>query len=125
MIGRRPKRSDSEPSIGENRNCISAQAVPNTPYTIAARAVLPPMKSSTSFGSTGMMMPIANMSSRTVTKTNAKAARRGPGAVGSVMGAQLATFQVNATWWLSTIRRAASSVGVKPDIERHSRIRCD
>src|ERR1044072_8201843 len=52
---------------------------------IAARAVSPPMKSSTSFGSTGMMMPIANMSSRTVTKTNAKAARRGPGAVGSVM----------------------------------------
>jgi hypothetical protein len=35
------------------------------------------MKSSTSFGSTGMMMPIANMSSRTVTKTKAKAARRG------------------------------------------------
>ena len=45
--------------------------------------------------------------------------------VGSIMGAQLATFQVNATWRLSTIRRAASSVGVKPDIERHSRIRCD
>ena len=46
-------------------------------------------------------------------------------AVGSVMGAQLATFQMSGTWSLSPMRRAASSVGVKPDIDRHSRIRCD
>src|SRR6185436_16452919 len=50
------------------------------------------MKSSTSRGSTGMMIPIANMSSMTVTKTNANAARRGPWVVGSVMGAQPAAF---------------------------------
>ena len=37
ITGRRPKRSDSAPSIGENRNCISAQAVPKMPSISAAR----------------------------------------------------------------------------------------
>ena len=41
----------------QKRNCISAQAVPKTPKISAARAVSPPQKRSTSFGSTGMMMP--------------------------------------------------------------------
>src|SRR5215470_17917124 len=43
----------------------------------APSAASPPTKSTTSFGSTGMMMPIASMSSSTVTNTKAKAARRG------------------------------------------------
>src|SRR6266566_6828242 len=42
----------------------------------APSAASPPTKSTTSLGSTGMMMPIASMSSSTVTKTKAKAARR-------------------------------------------------
>src|SRR5271170_3814507 len=37
-------------------NCISAHAVPNRPYICAARAALPPTKSCTSMGSTGMIM---------------------------------------------------------------------
>ena len=75
---RRPKRSESEPRMGEHRNCISAHAVPNMPYTLAARAVSPPMNCSTSRGSTGMMSPIASTSISTVTKMNATVARRGP-----------------------------------------------
>src|SRR6267154_6330047 len=43
----------------------------------APSAASPPTKSTTSFGSTGMMMPIASMSSSTVTNMKAKAARRG------------------------------------------------
>ena len=30
-FGRRPKRSESAPSSGENRNCINAQTVPKMP----------------------------------------------------------------------------------------------
>src|SRR5262245_5557424 len=77
MTRRRPNRSDRAPSSGENRNCISAQAVPNTPKIPAARAVSPPTKRSTSFGSTGMIIPSASTSSRIVTKMKATAARRG------------------------------------------------
>jgi len=36
---------ESEPCTGEKMNCMSAQAVPNTPYISAACAALPPMKS--------------------------------------------------------------------------------
>jgi hypothetical protein len=66
MTGRRPKRSESAPSTGENRSCISAHAVPKTPNTSAARAVSPPRKSSTSFGSTGTISPNASQSSTAV-----------------------------------------------------------
>jgi hypothetical protein len=31
MMRRRPKRSDSDPSTGENRNCIAAYTVPKMP----------------------------------------------------------------------------------------------
>jgi hypothetical protein len=86
-MGFRPKRSDSMPCIGENTNCISAQAVPNSPSTPAPRAVSPPTKSTTSFGSTGRTMPNASMSSSTVMNTNTKAAlRTGAMALDSFMG---------------------------------------
>src|SRR6185295_5707583 len=49
---------------------------------MAAWAVSPERNSSTSFGSTGMMMPKDSMSSRTVMRMNSTAARRGVGAVG-------------------------------------------
>jgi hypothetical protein len=77
ITGRRPKRSEAAPSIGEKKNCISAQTVPKMPKISAARAVSPPRKRSTSFGSTGMIMPSASMSSAMVTKMKASAARRG------------------------------------------------
>src|SRR4029077_10506236 len=44
---------------------------------MAAWAVSPERNSSTSFGSTGMMMPKDSMSSRTVMRMNSTAARRG------------------------------------------------
>src|SRR4030095_11786899 len=43
----------------------------------AALAVSPPSNETTSFGSTGTIMPSASMSRTTVTKTNASAALRG------------------------------------------------
>src|SRR5215831_8512521 len=43
----------------------------------APSAASPPTKSTTSFGNTGMMMPIASMSSTMVTNMKANAARRG------------------------------------------------
>src|SRR6266540_1715739 len=56
ITGLRPKRSESAPSTGEKINCISAQTVPNSPKISAARAVSPPRKPSTSFGTTVMKM---------------------------------------------------------------------
>ena len=65
---------------------MTAQDVPNTPITSAARAVLPPSNCSMSFGSTGMIIPSASMSSMTVMKMNVTAARDGAaGAEGSDM----------------------------------------
>ena len=73
---RRPKLSDSVPCSGENKNCINAHAVPNTPNILAASCVSPPTKSTTSFGSTGMTMPMASMSRKMVAKMKTKAASR-------------------------------------------------
>ncbi len=77
ITGRRPKRSDSAPWIGEKMNWVIANTVLSTPTHQAARAVPPPISCSTRCGSTGMMMPKASMSSSTVTKMKASAARRG------------------------------------------------
>ncbi len=77
MIGRRPNRSDSAPRVGENRNWPSAQTVPNRPTISAARTVSLSRNERIRRGSTGMIMPSASMSSITVTKTKATAARRG------------------------------------------------
>jgi hypothetical protein len=49
--------------------------VPNSPRISAERGASPPRKSTTSRGSTGMMMPSASMSSSTVMKMNPNAAR--------------------------------------------------
>ena len=78
--GRRPKRSDSAPSTGENTNCISAQAVPKKPKISAARGVSPPSMLSISLGSTGMTMPSAMTSSSTMAKMKASAALGGAAA---------------------------------------------
>src|SRR5262249_50873143 len=67
---------ESAPSTGENINCISAQTVPNSPKISAASAVSPPRKPSTSFGSTGMMIPNARTSTTTVMKMKTSAAPR-------------------------------------------------
>src|SRR5580704_12155404 len=80
MTGLRPKRSESAPCRGENTNCISAHTVPKMSSMSAARTVSLPRKFSTKRGSTGMITPIASMSSSTVTKTKANAACRCDGA---------------------------------------------
>ena len=67
--------------IGEQKNCISAHTVANTPNISAARAVSPCRKSWMRRGRIGMMIPIASTSRTTVMKMNAMAAwRRGAGA---------------------------------------------
>src|SRR5438552_4741049 len=76
--GRRPKRSDNAPSNGANRNCISAQVVPNRPKISAPLAGSPPTKLTTSPGSTGIMMPDPRVCKRTVGKMNARAALLAP-----------------------------------------------
>jgi hypothetical protein len=81
--GRPPNRSDNAPWIGEQKNCMKAQAVPINPWRTAACAVSPEKNSSTSFGSTGMMMPSDNMSRNTVTRMKSAAARRAGAADGS------------------------------------------
>ena len=75
MTGRRPKRSESAPSSGENRTCIKPQTVANTPKISAAPAVSPSMKPSTMPGSTGIITPSASTSSVTVQKMKASARR--------------------------------------------------
>jgi len=40
-MGRRPSLSDSEPRMGEKKNCMSAKMVPNQPRKSAVRTALP------------------------------------------------------------------------------------
>jgi hypothetical protein len=63
--------------IGEATNCISAHSATKTPLIQPASA-LEPVNSSTRAGKTGMMMPIATMSSSAVTRMKAMAALRRP-----------------------------------------------
>ena len=87
ITGRRPKRSESAPRIGEAKNCISAHTVPNSPVHLgpacAVSAAL--AKLTTSRGSTGMMIPNASMSSATVMKMKRTVARRAWGWLASGM----------------------------------------
>jgi len=62
--------------MGAKKNCSTANSVPKMPTQIAAFSVLP-VKCSISYGSTGMMMPMASTSSMMVTKMKTSAARRG------------------------------------------------
>ena len=73
ITGRRPYWSDSEPMIGEATNCMPAHSATKTPLIQPALAS-EPANSSISGGSTGMMMPIAMMSSSAVTRMKAMAA---------------------------------------------------
>src|SRR5215469_2666946 len=76
MIGRLPKRSDKTPSQGENKNCISAKTTANRALHFAAPVISPPRKSRISLGRTGIIKPIARMSSVTVTRMKMTAAGR-------------------------------------------------
>ena len=71
-------------------NCITAQAVPNSPKIRAAVAVSLSTKLSTSFGRIGRIRPSANMSSRMVTKMKAAAPVRTGGISASARGRRLA-----------------------------------
>src|SRR6266850_6234026 len=68
MTGRRPKRSDKTPRTGEKTNCMIAKTNANQPLHHAVPVISPPRKSKISFGKTGMINPIARMSSVTVTR---------------------------------------------------------
>src|SRR5262245_15270100 len=63
---------------------------------MAAWAVSPEKNSSTSFGSTGMMMPNDSMSSMTVTRMKSTAARRGVEAIGRSLMAD-ASYQADTS----------------------------
>src|SRR4051812_17670005 len=76
-MGRLPTRSDKTPSTGENKNCISAQAVLKMPRVLDALDASPPRKFRISFGKTGAIRPNASMSSVTVMKIKVTAALRG------------------------------------------------
>src|SRR5215813_10841097 len=76
MIGRLPNRSDKTPSHGENKNCISAKTTAKRALHFAASVISPPRKSRMSLGKTGMIKPIARMSSVTVTRMKMTAAGR-------------------------------------------------
>src|SRR5207302_6937932 len=76
MIGRLPNRSDKTPSQGEKRNCISAKTTANRALHFAAFVISPPRKSRISLGKTGIIKPIARMSSVTVTRIKMTAAGR-------------------------------------------------
>src|SRR6266508_2208335 len=76
MIGRLPNRSDKTPSQGEQKNCSSAKTTANRALHFAASVISPPRKSRISFGKTGMIKPIAKMSSVTVTRMKMTAAGR-------------------------------------------------
>jgi len=86
ITGRRPKWSDSAPWIGEQKNCITMKAVANSPCHNVACAMSPPANDFSSCGSTGMIIPNARMSSSTVKKMKASAARRTGGAGASTRG---------------------------------------
>src|SRR6266496_3394010 len=76
MIGRLPNRSDKTPSKGEQKNCMSAKTTANRALHFAASVISPPRKSRMSLGKTGMIKPIARMSSVTVTRMKMTAAGR-------------------------------------------------
>src|SRR6516225_11554921 len=76
MIGRLPNRSDKTPSQGEKKNCISAKTTAKRALHFAALVISPARKSRMSLGKTGMIKPIARMSSVTVTRMKMTAAGR-------------------------------------------------
>ena len=78
--GRRPKRSESAPRIGEPKKLAMPKAKVTAPYQNAC-SVCEPVKLPTSAGSTGMIRPIDTMSISTVTMMNGIAAVRRRAAV--------------------------------------------
>ncbi len=76
MTGRLPNRSDKTPSKGEKKNCISAKTTANRALHFAASVIWPPRKSRISLGNTGIIKPIARISSVTVTRIKMTAAGR-------------------------------------------------
>jgi hypothetical protein len=68
ITGRRPNLSDSAPCKGENKNCIKAHPVPKHAENLRRLCVCRRRNRLTSFGNTGMTMPMASMSENTVAK---------------------------------------------------------
>ena len=76
ITGRRPTRSETTPSTGMKKNCMSAKTVPKIPSQAAAREALPPRKLRIKVGSTGTMIPSAIISRETVMRMKTSAAVR-------------------------------------------------
>src|SRR5439155_2554999 len=106
--------------MGEKTNCINAHAVPKTPKISAPRALSPERSPTTSLGQTGMMMPSASMSSRTVMKMKTSAAWRGSPAGGSwsagtsPMAPRLPQRRPGPAIFRRTMRAAAEPIGGMP-----------
>jgi hypothetical protein len=60
---------------GEKRNCIAAHTAAKSPKAVAPPEQSPPVRRTTRPGKTGAARPNASMSSRTVMKMKANAAR--------------------------------------------------
>ncbi len=79
ITGRRPKRSESWPRIGPQRNCIPPHVAAKIALQVAACAVAwagsPCMNDLIRLGSTGIMMPNDSEFMIDVAKMNPKAAR--------------------------------------------------
>src|SRR3990167_7151674 len=78
ITGRRPKRSDIRPRIGEQMNCITPQVVANSTFQSAAVAVSPPPNAFTRLGRTGIITPRDRTSRIAVMKMKPSAAWRLP-----------------------------------------------
>ena len=80
--GRRPKRSDRPPRIGEPKKLAMPKANATTPNQVVC-SLGDDVKVPTSGGSTGMIRPIEIMSISTTSMMKGMAARRPLGATGS------------------------------------------
>ena len=69
MTGRRPKRSDKPPMMGEKINSITEYENDSQPAYWAASLRLPPVSCLMSNGTTGMMIPIPITSIKMVMNT--------------------------------------------------------
>src|SRR5579859_1875796 len=70
MTGRRPKRSESAPRIGAQKNCMTEYSATSSPKTNDASLMAPPSMLWTSLGRIGMTRPMPRMSMNRVIRTN-------------------------------------------------------
>src|SRR5690242_5696965 len=99
--------------MGAQTNCIAAHTKPNIPVIRAASAIAPPSNAMMSLGSTGAMMPSASMSSATVTKMNANAARPCVRVVSFADGADVGGMYAASWPAAGVVSRVVSFMGMR------------